>query len=195
MYKPNYIVTDIFKYQLYQTILDVDTDKIKKYALSLKKKSKGRTRSNVLGWQSDDLKDYPPCIQKLIDLIEVNANIFAKQMHIKRELKMDNIWININEYKDTNDSHIHPYAVLSGVFYVDIKDDCGGIRFYNPLAETLEYVIKEEMVEKWAQNNCSRWVVVPLQSVLLLFPGWLRHSVQPNKLKNFKRISISFNLQ
>ncbi len=58
MYKPNYIVTDIFKYQLYQTILDVDTDKIKKYALSLKKKSKGRTRSNVLGWQSDDLKDY-----------------------------------------------------------------------------------------------------------------------------------------
>ena len=60
MYKPNYIVTDIFKYQLYQTILDVDTDKIKKYALSLKKKSKGRTRSNVLGWQSDDLKDYPP---------------------------------------------------------------------------------------------------------------------------------------
>ena len=64
MYKPNYIVTDIFKYQLYQTILDVDTDKIKKYALSLKKKSKGRTRSNVLGWQSDYLKDYQPCIQK-----------------------------------------------------------------------------------------------------------------------------------
>ena len=195
MYQPNYVSTDIFKYEMYQTVLDVDVDKIKNFCLSLKKKSKGRKISNLTGWQSEDIVDFPPYLQKLKELIEFNANIYSKTMHIKKELQLDNMWININEYKDSNEPHIHPHSIVSGSFYLSVSEDSGGIKFYNPLSETMNYVLNDDIVDKWTQTNCSRWVVVPVQSVLLLFPGWLKHSVQPNNDKKLKRISISFNLK
>ena len=49
MHKQNSFTLDIFKFQVYQTILKVDVDKIKKFCFSLKKKDKGRSLSNLTG--------------------------------------------------------------------------------------------------------------------------------------------------
>lgn len=192
MNKEKYIKTDIFKYELYQTILDVDVEDIKKYCLNLKNKNKGRIRSNLNGWQSEDLKIIPESLQKLKELIELNLNIFAKHLHINKKLYLENIWVNISEYKDSNVNHIHPNSVLSGVFYLDVSEDTGSLHFYNPAQFLMDYVLNGN-VNKYAETNSCTWTVDPICNLLLLFPGWLEHSVGPNLNKKRKRISLSFN--
>ena len=70
MLKPGSNRLDIFKYQIYHTILNVDVDKIKKFCFSIKKRDKGRRLSNLTGWQSQDLElsALPVCIIKLKEL-------------------------------------------------------------------------------------------------------------------------------
>lgn len=195
MKKSNYVFTEIFKYEMYQTLLEVDLDKINNFCLNLNKTNKGRKISNLTGWQSEDIKDFPPYLKKLKELIEFNANIYAKTMHIKKQLTLHNMWTNINEYKDSNEPHIHPFSIISGTFYLNVSEDSGGIKFFNPLYELMDYVLNDNIVDKWSKTNCSRWLIVPVKSLLLLFPSWLKHSVEPNNDKKLKRISISFNLK
>ena len=195
MLKPGSNRLDIFKYQIYQTILNVDVDKIKKFCFSLKKKDKGRRLSNLTGWQSQDLNlsDLPVCIKKLKELIESRANEYGKDMHINKPLTLSNMWVSINEYKDSNAPHIHPHSVFSGSFYVDVTEDCGGLKFWNPAHELMGYAFNNNIL-KYEQRNCSTWTVLPMHSMLVLFPGYIKHSVEPNMNKKLKRLSISFNL-
>ena len=195
MHKQNSFTLDIFKFQVYQTILKVDVDKIKKFCFSLKKKDKGRSLSNLTGWQSQDLDlfNLPDYMKKLKELIESHANDYGKNMHINKPLTLANMWININEHKDANDPHIHPYSVFSGSFYIDVAEDSGGLKFWNPAHETMGYAFNDN-ISKYEQTKCSTWIIVSMSSMLVLFPGYIKHSVGPNMNKKLKRISISFNL-
>ena len=196
MSKPDSVTLDIFKFQVYQATLNVDVDKIKKFAFSIKKKDKsgGRRLSNS-GYQSHDLNlpDLPACMKKLKELIELHANEYGKNMHINRPLKLANMWVNMNGYKDYNTQHMHPYCLFSGAFYIEVREDTGGIRFWNPLQDLMDYAL-HNTVAKYEPRNSSSWTIIPTHSMLLLFPGYLTHSVEPNMNKKFKRISISFNL-
>jgi len=192
MYNPDYKKIDLFKYQLYQTKLDVDVENIIQYCLHLKNTDKGRVISNLCGWQSNDLEEIPESIQKLKELIELNLNYYGRQLYFNKQLYLDNMWININEYKDSNKPHMHPKSVLSGVFYLNVHNDTGTLKFYNPLSELIDYVLNDNL-NKYMPENCCTWTVIPNRSMLLLFPSWLQHSVEPNLNKNIKRISISFN--
>ena len=48
-------------------------------------------------------------------------------------------------------------------------------------------------VSKYNSTNSSEWFFKPEENYLILFPGYLKHSVAPNLNKKEKRISISFN--
>lgn len=107
-------------------------------------------------------------------------------------------WFNINRLGDYHDPHNHPYAYLSGTYYVrvpesratsenrsDVRPGC--ITFYDPRGSVNMTAIKDDpQVE-------PEYTVSPQPGMILLWPSFLMHYVHPN-LSDDPRISISFNL-
>ena len=107
-------------------------------------------------------------------------------------------WGNINRMGDYHDPHNHPYAYLSGTYYVlvpttraslpnraDVRPGC--ITFYDPRGTANMTAIKDDpQIE-------AEFTVSPTAGMILLWPSFLMHFVHPN-LSDEMRISISFNL-
>ena len=181
-------VLDLFKVPLFAVLLDLDTESIEKYCLDYQEKDEGRILSNEGGYQSHDVEILP-----LLKELNKNLNIFSESYDIDGELVVDNMWININEYKDYNVSHSHPNSLFSGVYYVKTPEKCGYITFENPALNIMEHTYSRVHFKEWNILNIdTRWQEVR-ENILYVFPGWLRHRVEPN-LSNEKRISISFNI-
>jgi uncharacterized protein (TIGR02466 family) len=162
--------------------------------VSLSKQSAGRKMSNVGGWQSNDLTGEHKPLDLLFSEIMTYSSIFSKDIGLKNSLHMNNIWVNINGYKDNNKSHIHSDCVLSGVYYCQAPINSGALQFPHPLNELLEYEWKHNVVSNYNNYTSQLMSVTPKNNLLLLFPGWLRHYVDPNLNKKNKRISLSFNI-
>ena len=105
---------------------------------------------------------------------------------------MSNLWVNINGYKDSNSIHLHPGAVFSGVFYVKANENSGNLIFHNPCEDLMDIFFSDN-VSEYNSKNSTEWFFKPEENNLILFPGYLKHSVGPNLNKKEKRISISFN--
>ena len=105
-----------------------------------------------------------------------------------------NMWVNINEKHHYNDWHVHPFATLSGVYY--IKHDGvenGDILFKHPEYPQMAALHwPPEMVEAYNAATSGVVNITPKSNMLLIFPSWMNHSVEAN-LKNDPRISVSFN--
>ena len=190
-------IQDLFKIPVYKTSLSLDNKALASYCLSMCKKDKGRTRSNVGGWQSGDIFQGQVDNGILKDLflhISSHSNKFLKSLDFTNNLILGNCWININGYKDVNREHIHPGAILSGVYYVQTPKDCGNIYFNHPNYSTFQYEWAQLNNKGWNEYNSSQWFLPSHQGILYIFPGWLTHRVNPNLNKKEKRISISFNL-
>jgi uncharacterized protein (TIGR02466 family) len=173
----------------------IDNNQIKNFCLDLKQNSSGRNLSNRGGWQSYDLPVDTPELQSLILEVERSFNSVKQTIGMKDELylKIDNIWININNKGDYNIPHLHPYSIFSGIYYVEGNPETSGnIVFRNPTANH-EYHI--EPIHFKHENNlignmtCS---YKPEPRKLIIFPSWLYHHVEPSN-DNDTRISIAFN--
>ena len=138
------------------------------------------------------LKDNNFALQQVIKQLEGGGSVLQTNLiHISGKVVCDGGIPLVS--KDANDPHIHPYSVFSGSFYIDVAEDSGGLKFWNPAHETMGYAFNDN-ISKYEQTNCSTWTIVPMTSMLVLFPGYIKHSVGPNMNKKLKRISISFNL-
>ena len=185
-------IVDIFKQSIAVIKLNEDLNKLCKYCLSIKQEQKSRSISNVGGFHSEDIQLNSLEIKSLCKNITNYSNIFFKDvMNNKENIGLDNLWININEYKDYNLIHNHPFSKISGVFYVKAPEKCGNIVFSNN--SDMEYYIRDKSISIYNNYNSSIWSFPALENILYLFPSWLKHYVEPN-LSNESRISISFNL-
>ena len=141
--------------------------------------------TNRGGYQSED-----------IDLITVFPELFngikphldEVMSEIGPKLFLDNAWLNINKYGDYNEVHVHPYSVLSMVFYIKTNENTGNINFYNP-AEVDAFGITGSY-----DGAYSIFSIIPNVGDLIIFPSYLRHFVEPNKSEE-ERISISANFK
>ena len=184
-------IHDIFKVPVYSTQLDLDIKKIQLLCNEHHQNNQGNFVSNVGGYQSYNLMYYPTDLRPLIDEIESHSNKFSEEFLSTKQV-LSNIWININRYKDSNKSHFHAGADISGVYYVKTPDDCGKIAFEHPAIDVLDYYSLEPSKE-FNEYNSKTWWKPVVENTLYLFPGWLKHYVQPNLNKTEERISISFN--
>ena len=187
-------IVDIFKTPLYYKDLKLNTKNMRDYCLSLKEKSKSVIKSNVGGWQSDNLKGKHIPLNDLFLTIEKYSNLFANEIGLKNTLTLDNVWININYYKDYNSEHIHAHSKLSGVFYIQTPKDCGNIEFISEDSNIKGYDWNEDTVKNPNTYTAGRWFMPSIENRLYLFPGFLKHLVQPNQNRKKERISISFNI-
>tara|TARA_B100001063_G_C16719464_1_gene532690 strand:+ start:219 stop:818 length:600 start_codon:yes stop_codon:yes gene_type:complete len=175
-----------------------DYEKINKdlqdYIADLQTKDpKGISKSNFKGWHSKNfnMKDESPAI--FIESIKKNINIALNDMGWDlsiQSVKIKSVWAIINEKDAWNQKHHHSNSDLSAAYYVAAHKNCGDIVFYDPRPAP----VHNHPISK-SPNTLNATVnsIKPEPGMLILFPSYLEHSVNPN-LSNEKRIVISFNL-
>lgn len=174
-------------------IKGIDNNKVIQECQKLKSLYKGRTLSNVGGWQSEDLKfsDEQQEITKLKLITEKLAlGIFA-EYGVREVFKplVSNAWVNINGHKDSNMVHNHPNAILSAVYFVKANDESGQFLLHNDFSQTfINSVLKQD---NYLTYPSADYKAEP--GKILFFPAWIPHSVGRNLSKD-ARISIAFNI-
>ena len=194
-------IHEIFKVPIYSVQLDLDIKKLQSYCKEYENKDNvGRIRSNVGGYQSNDLTLDDVSLQSIIKEIETYSTKFAEEILYCKQVIM-NMWFNVNRYKDSNQIHSHPGTSISGTYYIKTPKDCGVIEFEHPGSSALidQYNYDNNPAyfnnEVYSYNayNASLWWLPVTENILYLFPAWLKHRVKPNNNKNEERISMSFN--
>ena len=150
--------------------------------------------TNQGGWHSNiNLLDDPtlkPLFHWIAGCVQIAMNEFGWDLSKARPC-FNNAWAMINLKGDSARAHLHPNSLFSGVFYLQASNGSGSIGFLDPRggAQSLLPPLKE-VESKYAIGRLN---IEPKQGLMLLFPAWLWHEVEPNKLI-LPRIAISFNV-
>ena len=166
---------------------DCDLLKLKDLCFSEKEKDRGRVISNVGGWQSN----VNPLNLNLFSELKKIVSDFSLHVGMPGDMEIISHWININDHRSFNRRHRHNDAVWSAVLYVQVPNNSGDIRFYNPAHDQLNY--EWSKVNQLTHFNSPCWTIAPNPGDLFIFPAWLDHEVEPNMNQNEERISIAFN--
>ncbi len=164
------------------------------YILDLQQKDPdGIIKSNFSGWHSNnfDLNDQAP--KNFVKAIKKNINSVLNDMNWdldKQHVKINSMWAIINEKGAFNQRHLHSNNDLSAAYYVSASDKCGDIVFHDPRPAP---VFKRPISKSPNILNATINSIKPEEGLLVLFPSYLEHSVNPNN-SNSKRIVISFNI-
>ena len=126
---------DIFAVPIFETNLEFDTEEIKLFCKEYQQNHESNMKSNNGGYQSQNLSLETPVLQSLIREIELAT---SREMGSGAQIVF-NIWFNVNQYKDSNRVHNHPFSVYSGVYYVKTPENCGSIIFDHPVSDILSY--------------------------------------------------------
>jgi len=158
-----------------------------------KKDSTGIVKSNFKGWHSKDFDLKDKHLTKFVTAIKKNINTSLNDMNWDLDLqsvKITNMWAIINEKGAWNQKHHHSNSDISAAYYVSAHDNCGDIVFYDPRPAR---VYRHPVAKSPNKLNATINSVKPVPGLLVLFPSYVEHSVNPN-LSDKKRIVISFNL-
>jgi len=107
---------------------------------------------------------------------------------IDESIRIESSWINLFDQNDFIGWHDHGYQpnTCSGVFYASAPQGCGKIIFKSPNPYGITFPNRSD--------NYSNIISCEVKdNMLILFPSWLLHKVEPNRIKE-KRISLAFNL-
>lgn len=150
----------------------------------------GQAVSNVLGWHSqgnlfnlDDMKPF----KELVDSAIAESAVAMGYENVR--IKAANCWANINPKHASNKIHDHANCLFSGVYYVKAPKESGNLMFYDPRSARTFY---KPMVQSYTAFTADAIAHVAEAGLLLIFPSWLKHGVEPNT-SDEERISISFN--
>ena len=161
--------------------------------------------SNVRGWQStNDMMSWggeaaaalARHVVQLANRVTVRRNAPSPLTHWRPEM-----WANINEDGDSNQSHWHPGSYLSAVYYVDdgYEGDAdpalgGELVLIDPRMPYLR-MRTPDLRQRGADGSTDEhetWVR-PRTGLLLAFPSFLAHSVRLYRGRG-TRISIAINM-
>jgi uncharacterized protein (TIGR02466 family) len=167
--------------------LEVDHNKILKYLQTIEFEmtgpSIGKKADAYVSKSFNILED----ISYLKDEINDNVkNYLNNIMKLKMNFQITSSWATKTLPDGYSQKHIHQNSFLSGVYY-PIGDENFSIKFYKKgdfwSIQSIE-----------ANNLNAKWYCINIHenSVLILFPSHLKHSIEKN-LSNKTRYSIAFN--
>lgn len=100
------------------------------------------------------------------------------------------IWINVMNSGGMQPRHYHANSIVSGIYYVNLPENCMNTRFYKSLASP-NFILQNE-IKNYNDYN-YQWVDVSVnEGSLILFPSNMEHSV-PQSDYDGKRITVAFN--
>jgi hypothetical protein len=128
-----------------------------------------------------DLRDFQIWLGGKIDEIRVQNKFVANHSSVSQS------WINKHAPDGTTVEHSHSYTTFVVSSYLQCPDNSGNIEFKDPL----EY-------------HKDSWPIIPEETLyyevpvttndVLIFPGWLKHRVQPN-LSTQDRYVMTLNIK
>lgn len=184
-----------FPCPIHTFILDIpNVEDLVQFVYTERRRSDGVKKSNAGGWQSEDNYNGDNPITSIIH--PHMEKLFADRSLFKESLsvKMNSLWINLNEPGNYNHSHNHPGSDLSGVLWLKVPPKSGNIVFESPHSFTEHKLLNSYSKEFVSNNNLHDWFFIePQAGLLILFPSHLNHSVTQNK-SDQDRISVAFNL-
>ena len=145
--------------------------------------------TNILNNQKDN-------ISSTYDFIKDSLDAYATTtLATRNPLKFTQSWLTKHQSTEQKTfQHRHQNSIISGSFYVSATQEDTGIKFYKDDDQTQKY-IKWEQDEDLIPNNRYAFAQVqfPIETgVLILFPSWLRHSVE-GKFSDSLRCALAFN--
>jgi len=186
----------MIKEQFFPTIVygfdvKLDNDKLAQDIITWSNQDKGLQKTNVKGWHSQTDMQTKPEYKPLVDQLLLAMKQVWDDQHLDREARLGNMWANINPPGGSNQPHVHPNSLYSGVYYVKSNPQAGRLKIYDPRpgVQIVMPMRKEGQPPKhlWRDANLD-----PFPGRILMFPAWLWHAVEPNQ-SNDIRISVSFN--
>ena len=123
----------------------------------------------------------------ILNRLQGQCNEYARKYGAKDNLKLDNIWSNIQNSNSVLDEHCHPQSIISGALYLNVDDSCS-ITFHNPNP----YIYFTYFMERNPFNY--EWYKFSVNNAdLVLFPSWLRHGYYNHVNTMDNRMVVSFN--
>jgi hypothetical protein len=127
-----------------------------------------------------------------INFIKNCAYNFLDETYFSKnyEISIENIWLNINEYK-TNNTNIHNHYgyTFSGCYYVSVPENSGIITFMKE--NTFNHTLN--IIEEYTTSNSPEWNLSVNEGTVIIFPSYLKHYV-PSRVYCGTRKSIAFDL-
>ncbi|QQA42258.1 TIGR02466 family protein [Pelagovum pacificum] len=142
------------------------------------------------------LTDLPwrfPIFADVVKSLDAHVAAFAEDLEFDlgdKELKLEDIWINILPEGGVHGSHIHPHSVISGTTYVAMPEGTSALKLEDP---RLPFMMAAPIRKTGVREELKTFHSVPTEvGDVLLWESWLRHEV-PMNMAEEDRISVSFN--
>ena len=142
-------------------------------------------------WQSDHVLHELSDFGEVVDCI--NAAVECALAYLKvghQGFKITGCWANANAPGAGHRVHNHPNNYLSGVYYVRTHEGADSISFLDPRPQT---GIFRPPVTELTADNTEQVVLTIKDGMLLVFPAWLQHGVDPSRSDRL-RVSLGFNV-
>ena len=164
-----------------------------KYAFEVRQKHpKGTVNSNILGYQSPTLED--EILKQMMQKMHADIEKYLINLKFSTpfEIHYDSPWINISGKYHSNKEHHHGNADFSAVCWMQVNQDTGGIVFKNPNPTHSMRKVWLSKFDEYKACNSGEYTYYPDCGDFAIFPGDLKHEVQPNK-SDQERVSIAYN--
>jgi len=152
--------------------------------------NQNRTISNIGGFQTNDLqnKTIASCLyQESIKLLIENYKFRKGKIYFS----LINFWINKNYKGDFNSPHVHSNSNFSGIYYVDVPNSGGGLKFLNN-DTSIDMVGNGTYIDDSSFHTI--YTVYPKNNMLILFSSNMKHMVEPH-FEDKGRITVAFNIK
>jgi uncharacterized protein (TIGR02466 family) len=137
-------------------------------------------------------------VPELYDLnknIEEEINIFLRdQLRFSSNIKFNitTSWVTLHRKDHYAQLHNHPNSLYSGVVYLQTDQNSGSITFHERLPTLFPSEIELD-IDEYNILNARTWSIQPKTGDLIIFPSYLKHSVEVNKSEQ-DRFVIAFNI-
>jgi uncharacterized protein (TIGR02466 family) len=143
------------------------------------------------GWQSmQSLHEINECRELFVYVRRAVAGILRFLQIDYPAFEVTACWATVLSLGAEHKAHHHPNNFLSGVYYLRTRPGADTINFHDPRNQT---GIIRPPVAALTGENTDQVVVRVSEGTLLIFPSYLRHSVDANSSEE-ERISVSFNI-
>jgi uncharacterized protein (TIGR02466 family) len=145
-------------------------------------------RTNRGGWNSRDMDVLErPVWAPLRQAIHTACVTALGEMGRGRDAFELQSWVNLHERGGFNYLHMHEASLLSGSFYLQVPAGSGALTFRDPRPGVLHGIIKGSV-----PNGHADIQLQPSSGLLVLFPSWMEHYVEPHE-SDEPRICMAFN--
>lgn len=90
----------------------------------------------------------------------------------------NNAWAMVNGPGHTTRAHLHPHSLFSGVVYLQADGEAGSVAFLDPRGGA--QMLCPPLLAGRGEPLLGRQRRQPLAGLMLLFPSWLWHEVEPS---------------